>query len=576
MMIGSLILAGLFMYRLAYWFTESKAASILAGMAYIASPYYVVVVSRLGNLCETLALALIPAVVYYSIQRFYHPDDNKNLALCALLWYLLITVHLVSFIYTSLFVGLLLLFFALQNKSLWRNLINVGIAYCFSLMLAAWFLAPVAAEQHYFMLSETYFTGATLHYFHPILSHLLSPAALTSPHFASALYRLHPDIGWPILLAAGICIYGFFNQMKTGNSKADRLLPLFIVLFALAFFMAWSPIDFWQWLPAPLLIAQYSWRLLSQVTWIGSLLFAWAVLMLYQQRMDLKLVVMGTFLIFIASSSWQPEIKYTSIKLDEFIKQPKLVYNENAYAINFSKNTQFVTDIDSMLIEPNQQIKWNAPYLIYKEFFAVGNSPHIEVTANIDKESTNQELVATVNGTTIATKKLTPGKLAWNFTLPSTFITMKNKQVQLLQFDLRNTINQHSEALTSKTLKLDQILLTGFLNPTEILNVKQVEPTCQHIRSSTICKIDVPKNISLIELPALYYPNLIHITINGKTVSPHGVMYKGYLLTGVNPIPGITNTIKVEFRGIAWANWVSLMAWGIWILTFAVGLRSRR
>jgi hypothetical protein len=93
-----------------------------------------------------------------------------------------------------------------------------------------------------------------------------------------------------------------------------------------------------------------------------------------------------------------------------------------------------------------------------------------------------------------------------------------------------------------------------------------VETHCQRHHQTIICNLDVPKNINLVELPILYYPDMIHMTLNGKTITPQGILYRNIMLAGIVPEANIKNNIEIQFRGIHWANIVSQIAWIISLL----------
>jgi hypothetical protein len=563
----ALVAAGLFMYQLTHWLTKSKPAAILASVVYLTSPYYIIVVNRLGSLGETIALAIVPAVVYYTLQRYFHPTKDKTLLQTSLVWYLLITTHLVTFVYTSLMMGILVLLITLQNRHHWRNLIHTGIAYLLACMLACWYLAPIAFLAKYFLLSDTYNTTAHINYFHPLLSYLVSPSALISTEYRNALFKLHPGIGWPILFAFGLSVYAYCKKIKSHNQRADYLLPSFLILFAIAFLMAWSPFDFWRWLPKPLLIAQYSWRLLSQVSWIGAVLFAWAITALYQKRLDLSHVCIGVFIICMSASQWMPGIKYSTIDVAAFIKNPTFVYNHNAYSINFAKYTQFVTQIDSMLIEPDSKLKTKSPYILHRELLNIADKPYISLEGTVtEKSPSHQQLTALLNNTEIGTTALVSGKLQWNIPLPPATSLAENKPIQL-QFQVEDKDNKR-KLVTADNITLDKLLLSGFLKPSETLNVEQIKSSCHLEKSDTVCDIKVPVSTTLIELPILYYPKLLSITLNGKPTMAQGVMYQGYLLAGVIPKAGEINHIRINFQGLDWANQISRLGWGLWLFVF--------
>ncbi len=203
----SAMIGGLYMYRLAYWFINVRSAAILSAFVYMTSPYYLLVNSRLGALNEAVAIGVIPVAVFYTVLCFYRSDRYFVLLQMSLAWYVLATVHNVTFLYTSLFVALLLLIYTLQNRGYLKNLFAVGGVYCFSLMLAAWYLAPIFSIK-------------------PNLSQ----------HANNFIDLVRPNIGIFIVIAAGVCIYALVKQQGLKNHKANSwVLPL-VVMFCVAFF----------------------------------------------------------------------------------------------------------------------------------------------------------------------------------------------------------------------------------------------------------------------------------------------------------------------------------------------------
>jgi hypothetical protein len=111
----ALLCGGIYMYRLVCWMCQSKPAAVLASIMYLTSPYYIIVINHLGDFNEAIALGILPAVVFYTLQRYFHPSENKTLLQTSLAWYLLATVHVITFFYTSAFVGLFILLLTVKN-----------------------------------------------------------------------------------------------------------------------------------------------------------------------------------------------------------------------------------------------------------------------------------------------------------------------------------------------------------------------------------------------------------------------------------------------------------------------------
>jgi hypothetical protein len=562
----ALVAAGLFMYRLAYWFVQSKPAALLASVVYLFSPYYIIVVNRLGNLSETLALAMVPAVIYYSLQRYYFPEKEKTLLQTSLVWYLLATIHLVTFVYTSLMVGIFFVLLTVQTRNHYKNLFKLGIAYIFAAMLSAWFLGPINLLGKYFFLGDTYKDASNLIYFHPLISYLISPVASITSGASGGIFKVHPGVGWPVLLAVGVCFYARFYKQSIGYKRADYFLPSLLILFSIAFFMVWSPFNFWQWLPSSLLIAQYSWRLLDQVIWIGAILFAWAFLWLYKNKVDLSHVLLGIFLIALSASPWIPEIKSSPVQLSDFIKKPVLVYNTTAYALNFIKNTAFVTNIDSLVLDPSELLPLNTPIHVHHALLKIADKPAVSVQGTIpDDAGSNSILSAKLNNNVISTLKLKPGKFNWNFPLPAVSTLPQNEAAADLQFEITPALPEKTPA-TAMKISLDKILLSGFVKTQEIMTLPQIESLCRQSQTHTLCNIAVTPTTKILELPILFYPGLLKITLNGKNISYQGIAYQGSLIAGIIPLAGQINHVSIQFTGLPWANYVSWLAWSLWLI----------
>jgi hypothetical protein len=67
---------------------------------------------------------------------------------------------------------------------------------------------------------------------------------------------------------------------------------------------------------------------------------------------------------------------------------------------------------------------------------------------------------------------------------------------------------------------------------------------------------DEPINV---QLPQIYYPDFLDVTVDGRPAPYFPTIEYNYLLTGTRLEPG-AHDIRVRFRGVAWANLTSLMA----------------
>jgi hypothetical protein len=339
----ALLLGGLYMYRLAYSFVNSKYAALLASVAYVTSPYYLIVLEHIGGFAEGIALGVLPATLFYTLQLYHFPHDKKYFLLTALTWSLLPTLHTGTFVYASLCVGLLLLFKTLSAKKYLRNLFSVAFSYLFSLILSAWFLVPMALLEKYFITSLYFEMPKIWERYKITLVNFFSPVAIVTRDLqgwatpgnkmAEILPRIHPNLGFPLLFGVAICIYALLKKYKTQTTADNWLWPL-LTLFILFTIIVWNPLNLWEYLPHFFRIGQYSWRIMGQLIWIAALLFAWSIVWLFPADSLNKKNALIIFLCLIfASSSWHvtPENTYSFFQPSELLKMSELAANKGTF-----------------------------------------------------------------------------------------------------------------------------------------------------------------------------------------------------------------------------------------------------
>lgn len=572
------VAGGIYMYRLAYWLVKNRIAAILASIAYLLSPYHFIIINHLSAFTEALAFGILPIVIYYTLQHFYYPK-LKSFLQASLFWYLLATIHFITFFYSALFIALWLFLIAIK-KSTWKNFFKAGGTFIFGCLLAVWSLAPMASLGKYFIVNRTFQTPDYFYSFSPKISTLLSAGAniagkVVDPDssilFENTVLAVHPSIGIAIIIAAILAIYAIINNAFSKNRRADFLLAPTVLVFIIAFVLAWSPINFWRWLPHQLMAVQYSWRLLGQVMWLGALLFAWALCWLFRNKLDAKHLVLGILLLILSTSAWTPMGEVTFTKVDSFLKKPMLVFNTPAYLIDARLFNKFTTLVDDEIIDElmlpmvpvdnrfGDHLNLNQAINISPRFLKSAFSPSIflqgEIPANYEH---NLQLAAVINGKVAAIQNLTPGVFNWNIPL-NKYAKTNNKVSVLFKLNGPN--------VTEKTLvPINAVVLRGKFNPAQIVSVKQTQTHCTQQGETTLCKWRVPAAAKLIELPAIYYPDLLRIKLNGKPVGYISVFHQGRLIAAIAPEAGKMNSIEIQFAGLMWANYLSSAMWQLWLI----------
>lgn len=438
------IIAAFYIFRLAKQITQDSIASTLAGVSYIAAPYVLINMHVRGATPELIGQFILPIVLYYTCQPFFKKKLSLNsLIISGLMWAALAMTHLITFVNTSIMIGFFLLF--IKTESRFKKLIFSGLAYLYGFLLAAWYLGPVILYQHLLNISDTLINPTSTNFL--TLFSRLCAVVNTSPVTTASYARTgldlvlsppcYPAVGLITLLSVGLCSY--MTWIKTENFKHlnENLTKPLLLMFFLAFFLTWSPFDFWKFLPKILVIEQFSYRFLAQVVWIGALIVGLAIKIFTKGRYPIHSMIIGLVVICLSSSSW--------------------LMAEYDHAIPMS----------SIVSDPN----------IYNTAFLMKQTPQLNNESNLEP------------------------------------LIMDHM-----------TINSHCNKIKDK-------LSCKFLAPTE----------------------------GIFELPVIYYPNLLTITLDGKKVSYLRIKFEGYYLAGLKLKPG-QHHILIKFTGLAWANWLSLMA----------------
>lgn len=554
MLFFALILGGIYCYRCAYWFVKSTPIALLASMAYLLAPYNIMLIDHMGAFNEALAMGLLPLIWYFVLQQYYSLPSLKLLLQTSFVWYLLITVHLLTFISTSCFIFSFFVLITLKNRGQWKNFFLIVMSFFYGIVLAAWFLGPVVLLGKYLVIHHTF---NHIFSFAPPLADLFSPITRFSETLdgIKSINKIHPAIGFVLLIAVGINIYLFFTKNYLRES-AQMISPL-LILFGVAFFLIWSPINFWQWLPRSFSILQYSWRLLGIEMWIGAMLMALSLSWFFKNEISIKASILIAFLILCASSSWLffPVDKFAHVSIKKLNNIPKVldsIFLSDTYLIDDKTFPQFVNLVNDLTFSRDLT---GSSLIISPSLIHRGAKPYIFLEGkNINK---TLKITALLNGFPVASQIFNEG--LFTFKIP-----FERPEKNPLEIKFLSTV---------KPLQV-KIVIGGLFDSKKVLDVDAVKNDCHEEKANTQCKILVPSNVRLLELPIFYYPDLLNITLNGKPIPYISVLHHNRLLVGIMPNPGTLNTIEVKFQGLIWANYLSSFGWQLWVLLLLfIGLR---
>jgi hypothetical protein len=561
----ALVLGAFYIYRLSYWLTRSQPVAILSGAFYITAPYSLINVHARGAFTESMGQGVLAVVLYYTFRCYSNPAKYQIL-IGGLAWFMLAATHTITFVYSSLFVGGLVIYLSiprLQRRKTWQRMVRVGLAYAFGWLLTLYYLGPLILEQSHLRIQEQLPNPFQFKWLTP-LSGLLSPTSvIPEPGFSErkGVLGLHPAVGWPLLAVFLVVAYYYFPFKKVHGwphqlRRTSRYVLGLMAIFVIAFFMAWSPFDFWSYLPKPLLIAQFPFRLLSQLVWAGALLAGYALLLVFR-RLDNRHVVLGLLILGFACSSYLPSFARSQATPTSILASPDIGPSRSVYLYSQQSWSEIYGNQNLAVINENSTL------IVNKEFefpsWSVEEKPVLNLKAIGAGDKISRNLKLLINDQVVDQLPLETYSLQWQLPLDKVvldgptfrmkFLIEPDGPLYIQNFSLTNLSPAHSLIPVSETEK------------------SFVQQGQERVGQITIAE----KESELVQLPVLYYPQMLEVRVDGQKVNyvPTGNWYE--TLVGLKLSPG-QHKITAKFVGLEWANWISLISWlglllGLLILT---------
>src|SRR5271157_49131 len=587
----SLVASAFFIYKLAKLLTASEAAAVLGGTVYMCSPYFLVNILARAAWTEVIAQGIIPIILYYSF-RCYHSPGIKYIASTSLAWFALATTHIITFVYSGLFIGLLFLIMVIVQKDFNRpvKIFKLAVSFLLGCLLASYFLAPVILRPE--LNINNSIQNPYKNKCQAPLSSLVSPTANT-PAGCSLTKGLSPSIGWPILLSwLAVTYFVLFHRPKMDLKPPNKaMLNGCYTIFCLAAFMTWSPFDFWSLLPRFLWVAQFTYRMLSHTMWSGAILSAYTFVFIFGNQTEFsispaiskaknhrakllnityRLTTIHFYIAIIFCAVCVSSIpfllpqKYIN-PLSEILKDPDLGYGQAAYLMN--------TDIvDSNWIVGNVWLPlvYSDGWLIIDQYVPVAatriNSSTFLKMSGVTPEifSRGLTLFAWQDGTKIAKKYVIPGPFVWEFPV-SRDLQNTSKDINIKftsdRFFVPKLINPKNNDARHLAVSINSAVV-DFGSSNNAMPVSETQNYCLIKASGIVCDLTDAK-YHIIELPILYYPPpLIDVKIDGQETNVFAIIDHSFLLAGVAGLKaGKHYQIEARFQGLPWANSLSLGSW---------------
>jgi hypothetical protein len=338
-----------------------------------------------------------------------------------------------------------------------------------------------------------------------------------------------------------------------------------------AVFMAWSPVDFWQYLPSLAEIAQIPYRLLAQVDWLGAVLVALAVVALFGKTLDPRHVVVGILLMGALSASYIPTLHSSSVALASVIQNPTEGYGAGAYLYRATAPDAYGGE-ELPLYTADGWLVSGSRVRIPAQIIAGGSSLHLEgsVPGTLPNGMT---LSLLSNGAPFATRFLGLGAFVWDAPLPtdSGAFTLS---VVASDFFVPHAINPASTDTRPLSIQIHAARLIGTQPDWTVAPASESFLSPYTVGSELSGRISVSNQRGIVQLPILYYPSLLDIRVDGRAIPYFPVAGPVTTLAAVK-LPAGEYEVTAAFTGSPVGNAVSVVAFSLILGCCVVaGIRS--
>lgn len=562
-------MGGVFAYRCARYLTGNRAAALLAGAVYVLAPYLIVNMLIRAAFTEVAAQGVLPAAIYYGLRCA--AGRRWQQVVWAGLWLgLLAATHIITFLFGSLFLGLMLAMLTVRKTLRFRRLLRVGAAYAIVCVLMMYFLAPMLLLKKEMYISSKIgeSTPAAFNWLTP-LSGLLAPfdAAAEPQPGRTTSPDLNPAIGWPVGIAmAAMVVLLVFQREKIRSCRGRFLVVPLLSAFLLALFAAWSPFDFWQYLPSSLHVAQFSYRLLTHVMWSGALLLAFTLCATFSGKVDIRHVMVGMVIIGTASGSYIHTLKISKTTVEDIKQRPEIGGGGDDYLVDWSKLPPLPFDRIKQLPIPGQgdwvQAGVEIPILCPRQSSAV---LRLRGVLPPDVFKAPVTLFTLVDGVQVGANRLNPGPFELAVTVPIPAQDFASGKPFRLSFGGDSPLILRDMAGNVVRKYICRFLSMAF-DGTDMVPFSDLERDRSQKGDVTLCKVKLDR-AATVQLPVLYYPRVLEFAVDGKTAEYFPTIAGNLVLIGAE-LPAGEHELAIRFAGLAWANYLSLGGWLIifWIV----------
>lgn len=549
---------------------QLKSSSALAGsLAYMTAPYVLTNVYSRGAFTESAALAELPMAIWGAINilRGARREVILGAAALSLAVYMLASTHIITFVYGILFIGLFLAVLFIRSSIKVKRAAMVCGAILFGSFMGAHQLIPILSTTELSIRSSLSSPLPTQKY-SPLGTVLAVGPAEPEPRGGEVVPQFWPQIGLPVLFCVGLALYLLLNDGI--RTTVDRsILVAALSCFAMAVLGATTSVDVWQFLPRELYVIQFQYRLLAYSALFGAIVVGVAV---ECGEARYSWLPVGMFaLILVSAAIWQPRMERNQRELTRVMSSPDLGYGASAYLLARSvageiSGAPVVSDpviagdgwlnLRTKLSFTSAELRRTGGVLRItgRQAAEAKGCSELQVkvgASTVSVPSSTSEFTAAVTAAQLLEAAGGRSEFTVGFDSPCAFVPGPRDQRRLFM------------KVTSWSFQSDS------KNGTAISS-EEVARSCRWTGPKLNCEI-TSENAAALDLPMLYYPGLLNVTVSGGATKITPVARNEYLISRVS-VPAGKTTVVAEFTGSPIGNTISLAAFLIWVAGLPVAL----
>jgi len=333
----TLLLAGIFMYKLTKEVFNDKNISLLASSIYMCTPYILSNIFDRMAYAETLITLFLPITVL-GIYYFLKGENRKFIVYFTVGYLGMLYSHLITTFYFTFMIFLILLFNI--KKVFTKNaIISLLISGILIIICALPFLAPML--EHKINGNYTVFAEDKMTTLEKITKHSMNlEDYFNSNNYFNKSAYVFTNIA--VIALAGISIVSMKRVLKNKDEK--NVIVMLLIILALSIFVS-SKVMPWDKLPKFLYIIQFPWRMCTFIGFSMSLLAALSLRVFNKNNIMIVIFIVSVICVKDAIMVVNTETfeKIPATTYEEASKVGRAMGNQKEYLpVNASSNLDYL------------------------------------------------------------------------------------------------------------------------------------------------------------------------------------------------------------------------------------------